>query len=67
MLSGDREALAQAPRMAERLGLIVMQAIKPLIPKNYRAINATKVAQALTSTVQQTERGQRVLLSGEMQ
>lgn len=67
MLAGDREALAQAPRPAERLGLIVMQVIKPLIPKNYRAINATKVAQALTSAVQMTERGQRVLLSGEMQ
>jgi uncharacterized protein YbjT (DUF2867 family) len=67
MLAGDRESLLQAPRPAERLGLMAMQLFKPLIPKNYRAINATKVAQALTSTVQQTERGQRVLLSGEMQ
>lgn len=67
MLAGDRDALLQAPRPAERLGLMAMQLFKPLIPKNYRAINATKVAQALTSTVQQTERGQRVLLSGEMQ
>ena len=67
MLAGDRDALLQAPRPAERLGLMAMQLFKPLIPKNYRAINATKVAQVLTSTVQQIERGQRVLLSGEMQ
>lgn len=67
MLAGDRDALLQAPRPAERLGLIAMQLFKPLIPKNYRAINATKVAQVLTATVQQAERGHRVLLSGEMQ
>lgn len=67
MLAGNREALLQVPRPAERLGLIAMQLFKPLIPKNYRSIDATKVAQALTTAVQQAERGQRVLLSGEMQ
>jgi uncharacterized protein YbjT (DUF2867 family) len=67
MLAGDRDTLLQASRPAERLGLMAMQLFKPLIPKNYRAIHATKVAQALTSAVHETERGQRVLLSGEMQ
>lgn len=67
MLAGDRESLLQAPRPAEHLTLTVMQLFKPLIPKNYRAIHAAKVARALTSAVEQVERGQRVLLSGEMQ
>lgn len=67
MLAGDRESLLQPPRPAERLSLMAMQLCKRLIPKNYRAIHATKVAQALTSTVEQTERGHRVLHSGEMQ
>ena len=67
MLVGEREALTQAPRPAERLGLLAMALFKPLIPANYRAIAATQVAQALLNTLHRTEQGTRVLLSGEMQ
>ena len=67
LLSGDRDALAQAPRPAEKLGLLAMTLFKPLIPANYRPVAATQVAHALVSALQSTPHGTRVLLSGEMQ
>ena len=67
LLVGNRDALGQAARPAEKLGLLAMTLLKPLIPTNYRPIAATQVAHALLSAVHSTERGTRVLLSGEMQ
>ncbi|MHB8948092.1 MAG: Rossmann-fold NAD(P)-binding domain-containing protein [Rhodoferax sp.] len=67
LLSGDRDALAQAARPAEKLGLLAMTLLKPLIPINYRPVAATQVARALLSAVHGTEHGTRVLSSGEMQ
>ena len=67
MLAGERKALGQAERPAEKLGLLAMRLLKPLIPANYRAIAATQVAYALLNAVQHTDQGTRVLLSGEMQ
>ena len=67
MLAGNRAALAQPERAGEHLALLATRWLKPLIPANYRAIAADDVAQALIKTVQQTESGQRALLSGEMQ
>ncbi|MFZ3082546.1 MAG: NAD(P)H-binding protein [Rhodoferax ferrireducens] len=67
LLVGNRDALGQAARPAERLGLLAMTLLKPLIPTNYHPITATQVAHALLSVVHSTERGTRVLLSGEMQ
>ena len=67
MLAGERDALGQAERPAEKLGLLAMRLFKPLIPANYRAIAATQVAQALVKAVQDIDQGTRVLLSGEMQ
>ena len=67
LLTGDRKALAQAARPAEKLGLLTMTLFKPLIPVNYRPVAATQVAHALLSAVHDTERDTRVLLSGEMQ
>ena len=67
LLSGDRDALAQAARPAEKLGLLAMKLLQPLIPANYRPVPATQVARALLSAVLRTEHGTRVLNSGEMQ
>jgi len=67
LLTGDRDALAQAARPAEKLGLLAMKLLKPLIPANYRPVAATRVAGALVNTLHSTEHGTRVLLSGEMQ
>ncbi|MFZ4479371.1 MAG: NAD(P)H-binding protein [Rhodoferax sp.] len=67
MLAGERGALDQPSRPAERFGLLAMTLLKPLIPENYQAILATQVARALIVAMRSTEQGTRVLLSGEMQ
>ena len=67
MLAGEREALGQAARPAEKLGLLAMSLFKALIPANYRTIAATQVARALLNAVQDTDKGTRALLSSEMQ
>jgi uncharacterized protein YbjT (DUF2867 family) len=46
LLTGDRKALAQAARPAEKLGLLAMTLFKPLIPANYRPVAAAQVAKA---------------------
>ena len=67
MLAGDRESLHQAQRAGERIGLVVTQLFKPLIPANYRSIAAKDVALALLKTVKKGKPGVQTLLSGEMQ
>ncbi len=66
MLAGDRESLGQPVRGGERLALKVTQALRPLIPANYRSIQAKDVAAALLRAVP-TASGRVVLLSGAMQ
>jgi len=67
LLSGDRSALAQAKRPAEKFAATAMRLLRPLTPANYRAIAAADVAAALVNTLQATHTGHTVLLSGEMQ
>ena len=67
MLDGERQALQQAPRLGERLGLRVMRALKPIIPANYRAITARDVAHALVRAVKVATPGVVTLMSGDMQ
>ncbi len=65
-LVGDREALGQPERGGEKLALNVSRWLAPLIPDNYKSVDASHVARALVDAVR-TTRGHRVLLSGEMQ
>ena len=67
LLAGDRQALAQPERLAEKLSLVAFKLLAPLIPANYRAVNAASVAQAMVSALQSGGAGQQVLLSGDMQ
>jgi uncharacterized protein YbjT (DUF2867 family) len=67
MLAGHREALDQPARPGERIGLWLMQGLKPLIPSNYRAIEARDVAHALVQAVKKGKPGVHTLLSGAMQ
>ena len=67
MLAGDRVVLAQAPRLGEQVGLAMMGLIKPLIPGNYRAIQAADVAQAMVKAIAAGKKGIQILLSGQMQ
>ena len=67
MLAGNREALQQASRIGERVGLIVSTVFKPLIPANYRAIQAKDVAYGLIAAVKANVPGVQTILSGELQ
>jgi uncharacterized protein YbjT (DUF2867 family) len=67
LLAGDRDALGQPERVAEKVSLAAFKLFKPLIPNNYRSISAGKVAQAMVSTLQTAGAGKQVLLSGDMQ
>lgn len=67
MLAGDRGSLGQPVRGGESLALALSTALRPLIPRNLRAIPARKVAQALVQAVQAARPGRQVLLSGAMQ
>ena len=66
MLAGDRGSLGQPERGGEKLALNVSRWLGPLIPRNYRSIQAEDVAGALLRNVP-VARGRRVLSSGEMQ
>ena len=65
LLVGDREALGQPKRPAEKVATAVSRLLGPLIPANYRPIAAADVARALIARVPATK-GRVALLSGEM-
>jgi uncharacterized protein YbjT (DUF2867 family) len=65
LLVGDREALGQPARAGEEIGIKVSRWLSPLIPDNYRPIDARLVARALLKCVHETQ-GRRILLSGEL-
>ena len=66
MLAGDRATLGQPVRGGELLALKITRRLRPLIPTNYRSIQARDVAAALLREVPRAE-GTQVLLSGAMQ
>jgi len=66
MLAGDRPSLGQPERGGEQLALKASRWLRPLIPANYRSIQADDVARALLRAVP-TAQGRKVLLSGMMQ
>lgn len=57
----------QQSRPGEALGLLIARALKPLIPKRYRAVKAEVIAQALLESVLRDEPGERVIESEELQ
>lgn len=66
MLAGDRGALGQPERGGEQLALRVTRLLRPLIPANYRSVQASDVAGALLRRVP-VARGKEIVLSGAMQ
>ena len=66
LLAGDREALGQPGRPAERAAMAVSRLLGPLVPANYRPVAAADVTRALLRRVP-SARGRVLLLSGEMQ
>ncbi len=67
MLAGDREATGQASRLGERLALALTRTLNPLIPANYRSVQAQDVACALVNAVKASKTGVVRLLSGALQ
>lgn len=64
-LVGDRAALGQPERGGEKLALRLSTWLAPLIPDNYRAIEAAAVARALLQAVP-AARGLRIMPSSEL-
>ena len=64
-LAGDREALGQPLRGGEKVAMDISRILAPLIPENYKSINASAVASALLKAVPRSS-GKHVLLSGQM-
>ena len=66
LLAGDRGSLMQAARPAEKMALWAVGLFKPLIPANYRPVEASQVAHALVNALKSARAGHRVLLSSEL-
>jgi uncharacterized protein YbjT (DUF2867 family) len=66
LLLGDRAALGQPERPLEKVSAVFGKMLGPLIPSNYRAIAAARVARTLLAQTPSAE-GRVVVLSGEMQ
>lgn len=67
LIDGDRAALKQADRPGEGWGLVLARSLGGLIPRNYRAIKASAIAQSLIRHVKMGTPGVVTLMSGEMQ
>ena len=67
LLAGDRDALKQPGRLMETMSLFAMKLFKPLVPANYKPVQAEDVAQSLVDAVQAADSGTRVMLSSELQ
>ncbi|MDZ7937611.1 MAG: nucleoside-diphosphate sugar epimerase [Rhodoferax sp.] len=67
MLAGDRAALNQAVRTGEGVAVVISRWLKPLIPANYRSVQATDVAAGLVQAVQTGKLGIQRIPSGRLQ
>ena len=67
LLAGDRSALGQPARTAERLGLLLTRPVSALIPKSVRPIAAATVARGMIAALRQQRPGVRIVESGELQ
>lgn len=66
LLAGDRASLGQTPRSGEAWALRAAHWLGPILPANYRPVEASDVAQSLIDTLQSAGPGRHVLLSGAL-
>ena len=66
LLAGNRDALKQPGRVAEKMSLFAINLFKFLVPANYQPVEADHVAMSLVEAVQAAHTGTRVLLSSEL-
>lgn len=67
LLAGDRAALGQPVRLAERLALAVIGPLSPLIPKGLRPVKAVTVARGMLEAMETRPAGVHIVESGELQ
>ena len=67
LLDGDRKALRQPARPAERLGLVFMKLVHLMVPANLRAVAVKDVARSLIDALKARGPGVHILRSGELQ
>lgn len=65
-LLGDRTTLRQPPRPGEKIGIWLSKLLSPVVPTNYRPVEAQCVANALLATVRQCQ-GSMILLPQDLQ
>lgn len=61
------DAERQDSRPGERIGLAIARALRPLIPRRYRAVPATRIAQALLAGVLRGQPGEDIVESERLQ
>ncbi|RYX95260.1 MAG: hypothetical protein EOO28_12695 [Comamonadaceae bacterium] len=70
LLLGDRASLGQADRPGEKWATRLtgwLAPVLPLVPANYRPVQAANVAAAMVRAIASAKPGVRVMLSGELQ
>jgi uncharacterized protein YbjT (DUF2867 family) len=67
LLAGAREALGQAPRLAEQLSLILLRPIGGLLPASIRPIDAAVVARAMRVALRADGPAAQILESAALQ
>jgi uncharacterized protein YbjT (DUF2867 family) len=66
LLLGDRRRLGQPARRGESLAQPIVNFLRVILPRNYRAVAAEKVARALLAEVPSAQ-GSQVIASGDLQ
>jgi len=61
LIAGSRKE----PRIAERIGLAIAAFLRPILPKNLRAIQAETIGKAMVAAAL-TQRGSQLFLSGDI-
>ncbi len=67
MLTGDRAALGQPPRLGEKLVLALAQPLGGLLPAAWKPIAGATVARAMLRALDEAVPGRRIVESGELQ
>ena len=66
LLLGDRTALHQSKRAGESMATKLLPWLSPLLPVNYKPVEAAQVARALLGTLHTCQQAVHVMLSGEI-